>query len=190
MSESLDYLIKSVKAVRVLFGFSVTTSCQNRPRKQIVAGAVLVYFVAYCAAHVLRVNALEKALDAVMVVLAVLLYATLVSLPGIGIAYLIWKLSRNMRSILVQAIFRAGIFAIAITPAFWGHAGFLPAILLVFVLHGRDRLEVIIGILIVWASPFLCYLFVLATETTRQSPSINPTSRFHSNARGFDLCEK
>jgi hypothetical protein len=36
------------------------------------------------------------------------LYATLVSLPGIGIAYLTWKLSRHMRLILAQAIFRAG----------------------------------------------------------------------------------
>ena len=129
----------------------MTTTRQNSPWKEIVAGALLVFVVAYCAAHVLRVIALERAFHAVIVVLVVLLFATLVSLPGIGIAYLTWKLSRNMRPILVQAIFRAGIFAIAITPAFWGHAAFLPAIFLAFVLHGRDRSDVIIKILIVWA---------------------------------------
>jgi hypothetical protein len=150
----------------------VTTTRQNRPWKQIVAGAVLVSFVAYCAAHVFKVNALEKAFHAVIVVLAVLLYATLVSLPGIGIAYLIWKLSRNMRSILVQAIFRAGIFAIAITPAFWGHAGFLPAILLAFVLHGRDRLDVVIEILIVWAIA-IPVLFVRARNRNNATISVN-----------------
>jgi hypothetical protein len=127
------------------------TTRQDSPWKEIVAGAVLLFFVAYCAAHVLKVIALERAFDAVIVVLVVLLYATVVSLPGIGIAYLTWKLSRNMRPILARTIFRAGIFAIAITPAFWGHAGFLPAILLAFVLHGRDRSDVIIEILIVWA---------------------------------------
>jgi hypothetical protein len=151
-SESWYYLIRSVQnLVEFLFTFGVTTTGPNRPWKEIIAGAVLVSFVVYCAAHVLKVIALERAFDPVIVVLAVLLYATLVSLPGIGIAYLTWKLSRNMRPILAQAIFRAGILAIAVTPAFWGHAGFLPAIFLAFVLHGRDRSEVIIEILVVWA---------------------------------------
>lgn len=104
-----------------------------------VAGAALLFFVAYCAAHVLRLVALERAFHAARVVALVLLFAALISLPGIGIAYLTWKLSRNIRPILVQAIFRAGVFAIVVTPAFWGHAGFLPAIFLVSVLHGRDR---------------------------------------------------
>jgi hypothetical protein len=84
----------------------------------------------------------------------------LVSLPGIGIAYLTWKLSRNMRPTLARAIFRAGIFAIAITPAFWDYAGFLSAIFLALVLHGRDRVDVIIEILIVWAIAIPVLLFV------------------------------
>jgi len=150
----------------------VTTTRQNGPWKEIVAGFVLVFFVAYCAAHVFKVIALEKAFDAVIVVLVVLLYATLVSLPGIGIAYLTWKLSRNMRPILAQAIFRAGIFAIAVTPAFWGHAGFLPAILLAFVLHGRDRSDVIIGILIVWAIA-IPVLFVRARNRNNAKIFVN-----------------
>jgi hypothetical protein len=150
----------------------MTTTRQNSPWKEIVAGAVLVSFVAYCSAHVLKVIALEGAFHAAIVVLVVLLFCTLVSLPGIGIAYLIWKLSRNMKSILAQAIFRAGIFAIAITPAFWGHAGFLPAIFLAFVLHGRDRLDVIIEILIVWAIA-IPVLFVHARNRNNATISVN-----------------
>ena len=150
----------------------MTTTRQYAPWKEIVAGTVLVLFVAYCAAHVLNVIALERAFDAVIVVLVVLLYAALVSLPGIGIAYLTWKLSRNMRPILAQAIFRAGIFAIAVTPAFWGHAGFLPAILLAFALHGRERSDVIIGILIVWAVA-IPVLFVRARNRRNATISVN-----------------
>jgi hypothetical protein len=169
LSESWLLLYKKLSS---FFAFGVTTTRQNGPWKEIVAGFVLVFFVAYCAAHVFKVIALEKAFDAVIVVLVVLLYATLVSLPGIGIAYLTWKLSRNMRPILAQAIFRAGIFAIAVTPAFWGHAGFLPAILLAFVLHGRDRSDVIIGILIVWAIA-IPVLFVRARNRNNAKIFVN-----------------
>ena len=150
----------------------MTSTRQNSPWKEIVAGAVLVFFVGYCAAHVLEVIALERAFDAVIVVLIVLLCATLVSLPGIGIAYLTWKLSRNMRPILAQAIFRAGIFAIAVTPAFWGHAGFLPAILLAFVLQGRDRSGAIIEILMVWAIA-IPVLFVRARNRKNATISVS-----------------
>lgn len=144
-----------------------TTTRQNRARKEIVAGAVLLFFVAYCTAHVLKMNALARAFDAVIVVLGVLLYATLVSLPGIGIAYLTWKISRNVRPILAQAVFRGGIVAIAITPGVWGHAGILPAIFLVCVLHGRDRLEFIELILIVWVAA-ISVLFVRARNREKR----------------------
>jgi hypothetical protein len=167
------YLIRSVQnLVEFFFAFGVTTTRPNRPWKEVIAGAVLVFFVAYCAAHVLKVIALERALDVIIGVLVIVLYATLVSLPGIGIAYLTWRLSRNMRPILAQAIFRAGIFAVAITPAFWGHAGFLPAIVLAFVLHGRDRSGVIIEILIVWAIA-IPVLFVRARNRRNAAISVN-----------------
>jgi hypothetical protein len=129
----------------------VTTTRQDKTWKKIAAGAVLISFVAYCAAHVLKLAALERVFDAVIVVFGVLLYATLISLPGIGIAYFTWKLSRNMKPMIARVTLRAGVFAIAITPAFWGHAGFVPAIILAFVLHGRDRLNVFMEIAAVWA---------------------------------------
>jgi hypothetical protein len=162
----------TVDTCRFLSALGVMTARQNRPRKEIVAGAVLVLFVVYCAAHVLKVDTLERAFDPVVGVLLVLLYLTVVLLPGIGIAYLTWKLSRNMRPILAQAIFRGGIFAIVITPAFWGHAGFLPAILLAFLLHGRDRSDVIIEILIVW-SIAIPVLFVRARKRKDATISVH-----------------
>jgi hypothetical protein len=162
----------TIENYRFLSAFRVTTTRQNRPWKEIVAGAVLVLFTVYFAAHVLRVVALERAFDAVIAVLVVLLYFTVVMLPGIGVAYLTWKLSRNMRPILAQVIFRAGIFAIAITPAFWGHAGFLPAILLAFLLHGRDRSDAIIEILVVW-SILIPVLFVRARKRKNATVSVN-----------------
>jgi hypothetical protein len=57
----------------------------------------------------------------IVVVFVTVLYVALISLPGIGITYLCWVFSRNMRPILGQAVFRAGIAAIAITPSIWGH---------------------------------------------------------------------
>jgi hypothetical protein len=75
------YLIRSVQnLVEFFFAFAVTTTRPNRPWKEVIAGAVLVFFVAYCAAHVLKVIALERAFDAIIGVLVIVLYATLVSL--------------------------------------------------------------------------------------------------------------
>ena len=92
---------------------------------------------------------------------------------GVGIAYLILEtFSQYETDTCSQAIFRAGIFAVAITPAFWGHAGFLPAIFLAFVLHGRDRSDVIIEILIVWAIA-IPVLFVRARNRKNATISVN-----------------
>ena len=83
-------------------------------------------------------------------VLVLVLYAVVVSLPGIGVAYVGWKLSRRWHSVLAQTFFRAGLIAVAITPSVWGHTGILPAILLVLLLSGREQLAGIIPILVVW----------------------------------------
>jgi hypothetical protein len=53
--------------------------------------------------------------ERLLMILAIVAYLALISMPGIGITYLGWKLSRNMRPILVQTIFRAGLIAFAIT---------------------------------------------------------------------------
>jgi hypothetical protein len=87
-------------------------------------------------------------------VLFVLAWVALVMLPGIAISYVGWKLSRNMRPILAQAIFRAGLMAITTSPSIWGHAGILPAIFLALILQGRDRGAGIGPILIVWVIAF------------------------------------
>jgi hypothetical protein len=90
-----------------------------------------------------------KAMEITAEVLALALYAVVVSLPGIGISYIGWRCSRDIRPVLVQTLFRAAFIAIAITPSFHGHAGILPAIFLTFVLRGRERLAGIVPILVV-----------------------------------------
>jgi len=77
-------------------------------------------------------------------------WLAVMSLPGIGIVYLGWKLSRNIESNLRRAIVRAGFIAIALTPSFWGHGLILPAIVVFFWVHGQDRLLVTLCILVVW----------------------------------------
>ena len=89
--------------------------------------------------------------ERLFVVLALAVWLALISLPGIGVTYLGWRLSRNVRPILVQAVFRAGLIAITMTPSIWGHGGILPAIVLAIVLQGQDRLAGIVPILVVWA---------------------------------------
>jgi hypothetical protein len=77
-------------------------------------------------------------------------WLAVMSLPGIGIVYLGWKLSRNIKSNFRRAIVRAGFIAVALTPSFWGHGLILPAIVVFFMAHGRDRLLVTVCILVVW----------------------------------------
>lgn len=90
-------------------------------------------------------------LERLFVVLAVVAWVALISLPGIGVTYIGWKLSRNVKPLFIQAVFRAGLMAIAITPSIWGHGGILPAVFLACVLQGRERLAGIIPMLVVWA---------------------------------------
>jgi len=77
-------------------------------------------------------------------------WLAVMSLPGIGIVYLGWKLSRNIKPNLRRAIVRAGFIAVALTPSFWGHGLLLPAIVVFFMVHGQDRLLVTVCILVVW----------------------------------------
>ena len=78
------------------------------------------------------------------------IYAVVVSLPGIAIAYVGWKQSRRWRSFSVQTFFRASLIAVTVTPSIYGHAGILPAIFLAFVLTGKEKLIGIDPILLVW----------------------------------------
>jgi hypothetical protein len=82
--------------------------------------------------------------------LAMVLYAVVISLPGIGVAYFGWNRSRGWHSSWAQTFFRACLIAVAATSSVWGHAGILPAILLTVVLTGREKLAGIIPMLIVW----------------------------------------
>lgn len=85
------------------------------------------------------------------VILFLVVWVALISLPGIGITYVGWKISRNMKPLVAQAAFRAGLIAITITPSVWGHGMILPALVLALVLQGRERLVGVVPILVVWA---------------------------------------
>lgn len=93
-------------------------------------------------------------LGRIFTVFVLIVYVTLTSLPGIGISYLGWRLSDNLRPVWVQATLRGGLLAATVTPSVYGHGGILPAIFLALVLKGRNRLVGIIPILIVWAVAF------------------------------------
>lgn len=99
-------------------------------------------------------------LGRIFTVLVLIVYVALISLPGIGISYLGWRLSGNLRPVWVQAMLRGGLLAAAVTRRYtdrysvYGHGGILPAIFVALVLKGRDRLVGIIPILIVWAVAF------------------------------------
>jgi len=100
-------------------------------------------------------------------VLILVIWAFLISLPGIGVAYVGWRVSANMRPFLIQAVLRAGLIAIAVTPSAWGHLGIVPAVLLAIGLQGRDRLVGIVPILVVWA-------IALAVMIFRARPRVAP----------------
>ena len=92
------------------------------------------------------------------VMLFLVVWIALISLPGIGITYVGWKVSRNLKPVVAQAAFRAGLIAITITPSIWGHGMILPALVLALLSHGRDRLVGVVPILVVWAVmiPVIC----------------------------------
>ena len=94
--------------------------------------------------------ALKDALTFVFEMLFMILYAAVISLPGLGIAYVGWNLSRRWQSTAAQTLFRSGSIAVAVTPSVWGHAGILPAILLALILSGREKLAGVVPILVVW----------------------------------------
>src|SRR5258708_38314448 len=100
-------------------------------------------------------------------VLVLVLYAVVISLPGIGAAYVGWKFSREWHSLSAQTFFRASLIAVAVTPSIWGHAGILPAILLTLVLSGREKLAGIVPIL-TWVVRPIPGLRILHTKSGRR----------------------
>ena len=115
-------------------------------------------------------------LERLFVMLTLGAWLALISLPGIGVTYLGWKFSRNMRSIFVQAVFRGGLIAIAITPSIWGHGAILPAIVLAFVLQGRERLAGFVPILVVWAVAIPVLIVRARKQNLKADRHVNPDS--------------
>jgi hypothetical protein len=110
--------------------------------------------------------------DAFLTVVLFLLYLTLLLAPGIGLSWLTWRFSRNLRPVLVQVALRAAALAIGFTPAYWGH-NFLPAIVLAVLLHGRDRLDTLLGVLIMWVvATVLLFIRAFYRQSANSSQTI------------------
>jgi hypothetical protein len=88
--------------------------------------------------------------DVVGFVLIALIWIALISIPGLGITYLGWKLSRGIRPLRRQIIVRASLIALALTPSIYGHGMILPAVLVAFSLDGKDKLIAVVPIIFVW----------------------------------------
>lgn len=104
--------------------------------------------------------------ETVFDILVLMAYTVLVSLPGIFVTWIGWKLSRRIASPFTQIVLRATMVAVALTPSFWGHAGVVPAIVLAFALQGRERLAGIVPMLIAGAAVFVVLIVHLKKKTS------------------------
>ena|SRR5438552_981307 len=93
------------------------------------------------------------------IILGLLLAAAffvLSTLPGLLLASIGWRLSRRINNHQAKSVIRAGLVSVAIAPTLYGHAGFVPAIWVVFTPDGR--LGAIITLSLVW---FIALLILL-----------------------------
>ena len=79
-------------------------------------------------------------------------------LLGVVVSYVGWKMSRGMQSAWQKAALRAGLIAISITPAIYGHGEISPAIFVVFALPWNEKLFGAVPILTVWILTFFIVL--------------------------------
>jgi len=95
----------------------------------------------------------------------------MISLPGIGVAYIGWKLTSKLQPVSVRIVLRAAIIALVTTPSIWGHGDILPAIFLAVASQGSDRLVGIIPIVVVFS-----YCNSCASSPCRQDkvPPVEP----------------
>ena len=109
--------------------------------------------------------------NAVLGFLLLLIGLILISLPGLALTYLGWKLSRALQPAWARSFLRATLIAILLTPTIYGHAGPLPAILIALGGDGKERLIGLFPILVVWiiAVPAVS-IIAKKRERTRSAP--------------------
>jgi hypothetical protein len=103
--------------------------------------------------------------------LFLLAWLFLISLPGLGLTYLGWRLSRALQPTWAQTFLRATLIAIMLTPTIYGHTGPVPAILVVLGGSGKEKIIGILPILVVWtiAVPAVS-IFAKKRERGRSAP--------------------
>ena len=83
--------------------------------------------------------------DYVVGFLLLCIWLILISLPGLALTFIGWKLSRRLQPIWARNFLRATLIAMLLTPTIYGHAGPLPAI--PFAFFGAGKEEKLIGII-------------------------------------------
>jgi len=76
---------------------------------------------------------------AVLGLLFLLIWLALISLPGLALTYIRWRLSRALQPIWARAVLRATLIALLLTPTIYGHAGPVPALLIVLGGNGKEK---------------------------------------------------
>ena len=78
---------------------------------------------------------MESILGLLLFILGLLLFVVFyffTTLPGLFLAYIGWRLSVRIKNAPKRNVIRAALVSIAIAPAPYGHAGFFPAIFVIF----------------------------------------------------------
>jgi len=108
---------------------------------------------------------------AILGILLFLIWLILISLPGLALTYMGWKLSRALKPIWARSFLRATLIALLLTPTIYGHAGPLPAILIAFGGDGNGRVIGIFPILVVWIIAIPAVSIIAEKhEQTRSAP--------------------
>jgi hypothetical protein len=103
----------------------------------------------------------------VFVAIMLVLWLFLISAPGLFVAIVCWRLSRDWQNVAGQICFRATVIAVGLAPSIYGHGDIVPAIFLAIGLSGRERMIGIVPILVVW----LITVVVLAILAKRRKPN-------------------
>jgi hypothetical protein len=107
--------------------------------------------------------------------LLLLIIVAIVSLPGLGLAYIGCYAVRSFEPVLVRNLFRATFIALFVTPTYYGHAGPMPALLAVAVADPSTRPIHMISIVIVWIGAFTA-MEVYARHSARARPGFEKKS--------------
>ena len=94
------------------------------------------------------------------------IYYFLMTVPGLLLASVGWRLSLRIENVSKRNVIRAALVSIAIAPALYGHAGVFPAMFVVFLPQvGVFRGFAVMSLGVVWFTAFLVLMYRTKTGT-------------------------